>query len=78
MFKVKRISNRLQAFDVIGNQVENLKSDFKFDFGDLKGVELSRVNDAQRLQQMLPKFQMSSGLRNCIENRIKEIEYLTK
>jgi hypothetical protein len=78
MYKVKRISNKLQAFDIIGNQVENLKSDFIFDFGDLKGVELSRVNDVNRLRQMLPKFQFSSGLRNCIENRIKEIEYLTK
>jgi hypothetical protein len=78
MFKVKRISNRLQAYDVIGNEVVNLKSDFKFDFADLKGVELSRVNDAQRLRQMLPKFQMSTGVRNLIENRIKEIEYLTK
>ena len=78
MYKVKRISNKLIAFDVIGNEIENLKSDFEFDFADLKGVKLSEVTDCNRLRQMIPKFLFSSGLRNCIENRIKELEYLTQ
>jgi hypothetical protein len=78
MYKVKRVSNKLIAFDVIGNEIENLKSDFEFDFADLKGIKLSEVTDIQRLRQMIPKFQFSSGLRNTIENRIKELEYLTK
>jgi len=78
MYKVKRLSNKLIAFDETGNQIENLKSDFVFDFADLKGVKLSEVTDCNRLRQMLPKFQFSSGLRNTIENRIKELEYLTQ
>jgi hypothetical protein len=78
MYKVKRLSNKLIAFDETGYQIENLKSDFVFDFADLKGVKLSEVTDCNRLRQMLPKFQFSSGLRNTIENRIKELEYLTK
>ena len=78
MYKVKRLSNKLIAYDETGYQIENLKSDFVFDFADLKGVKLSEVTDCNRLRQMIPKFQFSSGLRNTIENRIKELEYLTQ
>jgi hypothetical protein len=78
MYKVKRVSNKLIAYDETGNQIENLKSDFEFDFADLKGVKLSQVTDCNRLRQMTFKFRFSSGLRNTIENRIKELEYLTK
>jgi hypothetical protein len=78
MYKVKRLSNKLIAYDDTGNQIENIKSDFVFDFSDLKGVKLSDVTDINRLRQMIPKFQFSSGLRNTIENRIKELEYLTQ
>jgi 6-pyruvoyl-tetrahydropterin synthase len=78
MYKVKRVSNKLIAFDETGYQIENLKSDFVFDFSDLKGVKLSEVTDCNRLRQMIPKFQFSGGLRNTIENRIKELEYLTQ
>jgi hypothetical protein len=78
MYKVKRLSNKLIAYDETGNQIENVKSDFVFDFADLKGVKLSEVTDCNRLRQMISKFQFSSGLRNTIDNRIKELEYLTK